>query len=112
METNQLLINYYKKEELKKAKERQQEGMPIDKIIQLANKNYITVEEIKETLGIDDEVEKYDNESNLQDKKNDITEDTNVVMIEENKLKDYPNQPFNLYKEAKKNEVMESIKTR
>ena len=30
METNQLLINYYKKEELKKAKERQQEGMPID----------------------------------------------------------------------------------
>ena len=110
METNQLLINYYKKEELKKAKEIQQEGMPIDKIIQLANKNYITVEEIKETLGIDDEAEKYDNESNLQDKKNDITEDINVVMIEENKLKDYPNQPFNLYKEAKKNEVMESIK--
>lgn len=111
METNQLLINYYKKEELKRVRERHQKGMALAEIIKLANKEYINEEEIKEALGIEDEKD-IDNPEikNLEDKKNDITEETSVIMIEESKLKDYPNQPFNLYKEAKKNEVMESIK--
>lgn len=48
METNQLLINYYKKEEIKKAKQRQMEGLSNNEIINLANKTYITEEEIKQ----------------------------------------------------------------
>ncbi len=31
-------------------------------------------------------------------------------MIEENKLEDYPNQPFKLYNDDKKKEMMESIR--
>ena len=48
METNQLLINYYKKEEVKKAKQRRQEGCTLKEIIRLANKEYISIEEIKQ----------------------------------------------------------------
>ena len=55
METNQLLINYYKKEEIKKAKQRRQEGSTLEEIIRLSNKEYISVEEIKQALGIDDD---------------------------------------------------------
>ena len=40
METNQLLINYYKKEEIKKVKQRQMEGLSNNEIINLANKTY------------------------------------------------------------------------
>ena len=60
METNQLLINYYKKEEVKKAKQRRQEGCTLKEIIRLANKEYISIEEIKQALGIDeDEIEEH-----------------------------------------------------
>ena len=55
METNQLLINYYKKEEIKKVKQRQMEGLSNNEIINLANKTYITEEEIKSLLGIENE---------------------------------------------------------
>ena len=44
METNQLLINYYKTEEHKKVKQRQMEGLSNNEIINLANKTYITEE--------------------------------------------------------------------
>lgn len=120
METNQLLINYYKKEELKKAKKRYQEKMTIDEIIRLANKEYITEEEIKETLGIyDDEIEEQDLEENMKEETNIVVDDgyeeksdanEQVVLIEESKLEDYPNQPFKLYNEDKKKEMIESIK--
>lgn len=125
METNQLLINYYKKEELKKIKIRQQEGLTKDEIIRLANKEYITIEEIKEALGIDDEEEKIEiienenivdeNDIIIEDveeiqKNEDIKETNKVIMIENNKLEDYPNQPFRMYDEDKKNEMIESIR--
>lgn len=120
METNQLLINYYKKEELKKVKKRYQEKMTIDEIIRLANKEYITEEEIKETLGIyDDEIEEQDLEENMKEETNIVVDDgyeeksninEQVVLIEESKLEDYPNQPFKLYNEDKKKEMIESIK--
>lgn len=66
MEKNQLLINYYKKEELKKIKERKNEGKTNEEIINLANKEYITEEEIKEALGInyDSTLEEDEEENN------------------------------------------------
>lgn len=127
METNQLLINYYKKEELKKIKIRQQEGLTKDEIIRLANKEYITIEEIKEALGVDDEEEKTkiikneniidENDIIIEDveeintKEDKIEKETNkVIMIENSQLEDYPNQPFRMYDENKKKEMMESIR--
>lgn len=127
METNQLLINYYKKEELKKIKIRQQEGLTKDEIIRLANKEYITIEEIKEALGIDDEEEKTEiiENKNFIDENDIIIEDVEeinttedkiekeankVIMIENSQLEDYPNQPFRMYDEDKKKEMMESIR--
>lgn len=125
METNQLLINYYKKEEMKKVKTRYEEGLTVDEIIRLANNEYITEEEIKEILGIDEEdiIENNQNENieNVIDEQDVIIEDfeeeqaneennAQVVMIEETKLEDYPDQPFKLYDEDKKTEMMESIR--
>lgn len=122
METNQLLINYYKKEEIKKAKQRRQEGSTLEEIIRLSNKEYISAEEIKQTLGIDEDevienkeikeehkVDKYD--ELVEDEENkDADNNIKIVMIEENKLEDYPNQPFKLYDDDKKKEMMESIR--
>ena len=128
METNQLLINYYKKEEIKKAKQRRQEGRTLEEIIRLSNKEYISVEEIKNALGIDDDeieenqtieqeehkVDEYDEivegEEFSNNENNDSNSNNKVVMIEENKLEDYPNQPFKLYDDDKKKEMMESIR--
>ena len=124
METNQLLINYYKKEEIKKAKQRRQEGSTLEEIIRLSNKEYISVEEIKQALGIDkDEIEEHqevEQEEHKVDEYDEIVEDNienneqennvKVVMIAEEKLEDYPNQPFKLYDNDKKREMIESIK--
>lgn len=120
METNQLLINYYKKEEIKKAKSRKQEGLTTEEIIRLANKEYINVEEIKQALGIEDD-EPIGNEpieEHIVDKEDIVIEDeiekqqenVKIVMIAIDKLIDYPNQPFKLYDEDKKKEMIESIK--
>ena len=43
-------IDQYKKEEIKKVKQRQMEGLSNNEIINLANKTYITEEEIKSLL--------------------------------------------------------------
>ena len=131
METNQLLINYYKKEEVKKAKQRRQEGSTLEEIIRLSNKEYISVEEIKQALGIDEddydiekkevieaeehEIDEHDTIIEDEENNNEQTVESNndnvkVVMIAENKLEDYPNQPFKLYDDDKKQEMIESIK--
>ena len=131
METNQLLINYYKKEEIKKAKQRRQEGSTLEEIIRLSNKEYISVEEIKQALGIDEddydiekkeeiepeehEIDEHDTIIEDEENNNEQTVESNndnvkVVMIAENKLEDYPNQPFKLYDDDKKQEMIESIK--
>ena len=129
METNQLLINYYKKEEIKKAKQRRQEGSTLEEIIRLSNKEYISVEEIKQALGIDDDevienkgtkeeehkIDEYDEIIEDEENNNEQTVESNnnnvkVVMIAEDKLEDYPNQPFKLYDADKKQEMIESIK--
>ena len=120
METNQLLINYYKKEEIKKAKSRKQEGLTTEEIIRLANKEYIKVEEIKQALGIEDDetIENEPIEEHIVDEEDIVIEDeiekqqenVKIVMIAIDKLIDYPNQPFKLYDEDKKKEMIESIK--
>lgn len=123
METNQLLINYYKKEELKKIKNWKQEGKVNAEIIRLANKEYISVEEIREALGIDeDEIIETEEKGNVVDKFDIVIEDeednienekepkSNIVIIDDDKLEDYPNQPFKMYDEDKKEEMMESIR--
>ena len=131
METNQLLINYYKKEEIKKAKQRRQEGSTLEEIIRLENKEYISVEEIKQALVIDEddydiekkeevepevhEIDEHDTiiedeENNNEQNVESNNDNVKVVMIAEDKLEDYPNQPFKLYDADKKQEMIESIK--
>lgn len=109
METNQLLINYYKKEEIKKAKQRQMEGLSNNEIINLANKTYITEEEIKQLLGIENEEKNINDESDFIIEDEEI-ENNKIVMINEKNLENYPNQPFSLYEGDKKKEMIESIK--
>ena len=109
METNQLLINYYKKEEIKKVKQRQMEGLSNNEIINLANKTYITEEEIKQLLGIENEEKNINDESDFIIEDEEI-ENNKIVMINEKNLENYPNQPFSLYEGDKKKEMIESIK--
>ena len=79
METNQLLINYYKKEEIKKIKQRQMEGLSNTEIINLANKTYITEEEIKQLLGVEEENYIVDESDIIAD---DETQDNKIVIGE------------------------------
>lgn len=109
METNQLLINYYKKEEIKKVKQRQMEGLSNNEIINLANKTYITEEEIKQLLGIENEKKNINYESDFIIEDEEI-ENKKIFMINEKNLENYPNQPFSLYEGDKKKEMIESIK--
>ena len=105
METNQLLINYYKKEEIKKVKQRQMEGLSNNEIINLANKTYITEEEIKSLLGIENEEKNINDESDFIIEDEEI-ENNKIVMINEKNLENYPNQPFSLYEGDKKKEMI------
>lgn len=52
-ETNQVLLNYYKKEEAKKVKKMAIKNTSIKEILQKINMLYITKEEILEILGQD-----------------------------------------------------------
>ena len=104
METNQLFINYYKKQELEKIKKGVEQGLSKQEIIQRLNKEYITEEEIKDALDLefdDDEAEEIINEE---------IEKNEVVNIDIERLEDYPDQPFKFYDEDKKKEMIESIK--
>lgn len=126
-ETNEVMMNHYKKQELIKAKKRLDEKMSKAEILKLADTRFITADEIKEALGFDfiedpkppakkqehivdevdyviedennQEVVEYENENNIM-----------ATLIEDSKLEDYPNQPFKLYDETKRNEMIESIK--
>lgn len=120
MSTNQVLNNYYKKEELKKIKRWWQDGKTEDEILRLVNRKYVTEEEIKETLEI---AKTFTNNSN--EKEDEIVEEelivdeeeviendeTNkIIMIADSSLEDFENQPFKLYDEDKKKEMIESIR--
>lgn len=54
--TNEVMMNYYKKQEILKAKQRlDQERMTIVQVLQLADKEFITIDELLEALYIDKE---------------------------------------------------------
>ena len=65
-ETNQLLINYYKKEEMKKVKKMMEEKLEVGEIIKSANMEWISKEEVLNILGED--YEPVIKESKVEDK--------------------------------------------
>lgn len=65
-ETNQLLINYYKKEEMKKVKKMMQEKLEVGKILKSVNMEWISKEEVLNILGED--YEPVIKESKVEDK--------------------------------------------
>lgn len=125
-ETNEVMMNHYKKQELIKAKKRLDEKMSKAEILKLANKRFITEDEIKEALGFDfiEDPEPVKEQEHIVDEVDYVIEDENnqevveyenennimATLIEDSKLEDYPNQPFKLYDETKRNEMIESIK--
>ena len=79
-ETNQLLLNYYKKEEIKKIKKLSKEKASLKTILSMVDLTYITKDEVLEILGEDYEQEIED----IEDIK-DITEnDFNTSSVIEN----------------------------
>lgn len=127
-ETNEVLMNYYKKQELMKAKQRLEEKKTKAEILQLADYRFITEEEIKEALGFDfiedpelpvkehivDEVDYIvEDEVDVEIEENaeySVQENIKATLIDDSKLEDYPNQPFKLYDDEKKKEMIESIR--
>ncbi len=121
MSTNQVLYNYQKKEQIKKVKRWLQEGKTKDEIFRLVDKRYLTEDEINNELELAKEYMKdNDNESSDEISEDELIIDnveeienknTNkVIMIADSSLEDYHNQPFKLYDDDKKKEMIESIK--
>ena len=65
-ETNQLLINYYKKEEMKKVKKMMEEKLEVGEILKSVNMEWISKEEVLNILGED--YEPVINESKITNK--------------------------------------------
>ena len=65
-ETNQLLINYYKKEEMKKVKKMMEEKLEVGEILKSVNMKWISKEEVLNILGED--YEPVINESKIANK--------------------------------------------
>ena len=65
-ETNQLLINYYKKEEMKKVKKMMEEKLEVEEILESVNMEWISKEEVLNILGED--YEPVINESKIANK--------------------------------------------
>ncbi|MCR5146350.1 MAG: ParB/RepB/Spo0J family partition protein [Clostridia bacterium] len=124
--TNEVLMNHYKKQELIKAKQRLDQKMTKAQVLKLADERFITAEEIKEALGFDyiEDPKPVENNEHVVDEVDIVIEDENnqetvqqkneskimATLIEDSKLEDYPNQPFKLYDEEKKKEMIESIR--
>ena len=125
--TNEVLMNHYKKQEIRKAKERlEQQKMTKAEVLKLADERFVTADEIKEALGFEfiDDPEPVKEQEHVVDEVDYVIEDEEnkdvaeykteenitATLIEDSKLEDYPNQPFRAYDENKKKEMIESIK--
>lgn len=125
--TNEVLMNHYKKQEIRKAKERlEQQKMTKAEVLKLADERFVTADEIKEALGFEfiedsepvkekehvvDEVDYViEDADNQEETEYQNEENITATLIEDSKLEDYPNQPFKLYDEDKRKEMIESIK--
>lgn len=83
MYENQLLINYYKKEEMKKVKEMAKERKRLKEILKNVNMKYISKDEILELLGedYDEEIEKYQKQGEtINNTENTYSKNTNTPM--------------------------------
>lgn len=91
-ETNQLLINYYKKEEMKKVKKMMEEKLEVGEILKSVNMGWINKEEVLDILGED--YEPVIKESEVEDKhKNENMINTSSVT---------PNTPMEIARKYKK----------
>lgn len=97
-ETNQLLLNYYKKEEIKKIKELMKERASLKSILSIVNLDYITKEEVLEILGVDYEQEIENTQNITEDNFNTPSVITNTPM---EKAKEYK-KCFDLYNRNRK----------
>ena len=98
-ETNQLLLNYYKKEEIKKIKKLSKEKASLKTILGVVDLDYITKEEVLDLLGEDYEQE-------IEDIK-DITEnDFNTSSVIENTPMEKAEELKKCYEQYNKNRVL------
>ena len=82
--TNEVMMNYYKKQEILKAKQRlDQERMPIVQVLQLADKEFITIDELLEALYIDKEevFEEILNTQSVSENTTDVSANTANVSV-------------------------------
>ena len=93
-ETNQLLINYYKKEEMKKVKKMMEEKFEVEKILESVNMEWISKEEVLNILGED--YEPVIKESRVEHKHK--NENENMI----NTFSVTPNTPMEIAKKYKK----------
>ena len=93
-ETNQLLINYYKKEEMKKVKKMMEEKLEVGEILKSVNMEWISKEEVLNILGED--YEPVIKESRVEHKHK--NENENMI----NTFSVTPNTPMEIAKKYKK----------
>ena len=93
-ETNQLLINYYKKEEMKKVKKMMEEKLEVGEILESVNMEWISKEEVLNILGED--YEPVIKESRVEHKHK--NENENMI----NTFSVTPNTPMEIAKKYKK----------
>ena len=103
--SNEVLMNYYKKQEIIKANERIKEGMSIVKVLQLADKEFITTDELLDALYISKEelLDEILNTTVVTENTVDVLEKTTTVsndtpMILARKFKEY----YELYNHNRK----------
>ena len=80
--TNEVMMNYYKKQEILKAKQRfDEEKMPIVQVLRQADKEFITIDELLEALYIDKEevLEKILNTQSVSENITDVSVNTTNV---------------------------------
>ena len=98
-ETNQLLLNYYKKEEIKKIQQLSKEKASLKTILSMVDLDYITKEEVIEIIGEDYEQE-------IEDIK-DITEnDFNTSSVIENTPMEKAKEYKKCYEQYNKNRIL------
>ena len=109
--SNEVLMNHYRKQEIIKANERIKEGMPIIKILQLTDKEFITTDELLDVLYIskDEVLDEMLNTIEVTENTVDVLENTTTVpndtpMILAKKFKEY----YELYNHNRKKICKES----
>lgn len=84
--SNEVLMNYYRKQEIIKANERIKEGMSIVKVLQLADKEFITTDELLAALYISKEevLDEILNTTAVTENTVDVLENTTTVSNDKN----------------------------